>query len=177
MKTQVSHNVNLRVLSHSDKELSASAEFAIVEKITCPLPHVRINKESLHIPLGLKIEDNESYKPAQIDLLIGADLYFEIIFPGLLRLGKNMPTLQYNQLGWIVGGQATIRDPPVNQTTVVSVALFTSSPDINDIISRFWTLEEYSITKILTPNDKMCELIFVHTTNVCLTADLKSPFH
>lgn len=161
--TQVSHSVHLTVLSHTHKEFSVSSQFAILDTITCVLPHVAIDKGSLPIPEDLTLADNEFFKPMPIDVLIGADLYFDIIAPGLLRLGRNLPTLQFSYLGWIIGGPAPIGRAS-EQSALLSVALFSSTMDINEIIPKFWSLEEPPKNAVVAPEDKLCESIFENTT-------------
>ena len=66
------------------------------------MPQVQIDFTFLNIPITLTLADPTFYKPSQIDLLLGADIYYDNISNGLISLGKNLPTLQNTHLGWIL---------------------------------------------------------------------------
>ncbi|KAJ8937746.1 hypothetical protein NQ318_009156, partial [Aromia moschata] len=68
-----------------------------------------------------------------------ADLYYEIISDGVIKLGKNLPILQNTYLGWIVAGE--IPEHIVSHTsTFISmqsdVSLFTHTLDLDNIVTN-----------------------------------------
>lgn len=157
-KATVHGSVNLNIRSVNDSFI-LKAHCAILDKITCALPHTMVDMHQLALPHNLQLADKEFNIPAQIDLLIGADLYFEIILPGIIKLGHRLPTLQNSHFGWVVAGPA-----PVEKSSLFSVALFTSPPDINEIIPQFWQLEECPRKQFLSAEDNLCETIFTNST-------------
>jgi len=46
------------------------------------------------------LADPKYYIPKEVDLLIGAERFWELACVGQIKLGKNKPTLQKTMLGW-----------------------------------------------------------------------------
>lgn len=149
--------VDLKIQSQLINNFNIEASCAVLDKITCPLPLSNINTHTLQIPSDLKLADPKFYVSSKIDMLIGADIFFDLITPGLIRLGQNLPTLQNTYLGWIIGG------PIPNQTASVNltVNLFSQTQTVEELIPKFWQLEEISSELVMSPEDKQCEEIFL----------------
>lgn len=160
-KTQVDKQCNLYIQSLVEKEFLVKAKFAVLDDITGYLPQIKLDRSRLNMmPPDIQLGDPEFYHPAQVDVLIGADLYYDIIKPGLIKLGHNLPTLQNTRLGWVIGGPMM-----TNQDSIVSHTHLSRSLDLNEIIPKFWQLEEVQSKRILSPQDKACESVFTETTN------------
>lgn len=115
------------------------------------------------IPPGIILADVNYGISDKIDMLIGANLYFDLLEPGLIRLGSNLPILQNSKLGWVLGG--SVKFEKGGSVSNLSVSLFSKiDPDINNLIPKFWQLEEISNKRILSPEDKMAEKIFSEST-------------
>lgn len=156
--TQTDRMIDVQIQSHVDKTFKMDASCAVLNKITCPLPHSVVEAQTLQIPRDFKLADPLFHTPSKVDMLIGADLYFDLIAPGLLSLGQNLPTLQNSYLGWIIAG-------PIPQScyTNLSLSLFTHSQNIEELIPKFWQLEELSSKRFLSPEDKHCEEKFINS--------------
>lgn len=76
----------------------------VLKKITDIIPQQPVNMSNLNIPSDLSLADEEFYKPAPIEIQIGAGLFFEIISLNQIKLGKNKPVLQETKYGWMVSG-------------------------------------------------------------------------
>lgn len=55
----------------------------------------------MQIPRNVVLADSEFHVSREIDMLIGAGLFWEIILPAQLSTGHNNPSLQ---LSWVVAG-------------------------------------------------------------------------
>ncbi|KAG5863965.1 hypothetical protein JTB14_015524 [Gonioctena quinquepunctata] len=75
-----------------------SVTCGILNKITCELPQVSIDTSKFSIPYNIDLADIGYNIPAKIYMLIGADLCFDLIEPGLIKLGSNLPILQTSKL-------------------------------------------------------------------------------
>ncbi|KAJ8929013.1 hypothetical protein NQ314_018324 [Rhamnusium bicolor] len=139
---------------------SAKLSCAILENITFDLPHYSVNRNKYKIPFQLTLADPEYHTPAPIDLLIGADLFFELMLADTKVLGVNLPILQNTKLGYIVSGQA----PSTFVHHVASTFCSTSTNDVDENISRFWQLEEVSSKQMLSPQERLCEKSFIRNT-------------
>ena len=57
-------------------------------------PSVAIDKDSLGIPSNIVLADPEFNRPQKIDLLIGAESFFELLSVGQIKLGPSSPIIQ-----------------------------------------------------------------------------------
>jgi len=57
------------------------------------------------IPKGIKLADEQFDQPGSIDLLIGADLFYEMLRSGRRTRPDNYPVLQETVLGWTLSGR------------------------------------------------------------------------
>lgn len=86
-------------------------------------------------------------------------MFFDLLAPGVLRLGPELPTLQNTHLGWIIAGPI----PSQNSCSLFSVNLFSHVQTVEELIPKFWQMEEVAIKKYLSPEDKLCEQIFCNS--------------
>ncbi|KAJ8969338.1 hypothetical protein NQ314_001807 [Rhamnusium bicolor] len=156
-------NVNKMVdITIQSRITNYNAKFscAILENITFDLPHYSVNRYKYKIPFQLTLADPEYHTPAPIDLLIGADLFFELLLADTKVLGVNLTILQNTKLGYIVSGQA----PSTFVHHVASTFCSTLTNDVDENISKFWQLEEVSSKQMLSPQERLCEKSFIRNT-------------
>lgn len=79
-------------------------QFIVLEKITQNLPTIEVNVTDLDIPKNIKLADPRFNIPSKIDILIGAERFWELVCMGQIKLGRNKPILQKSLLGWLVSG-------------------------------------------------------------------------
>ena len=56
----------------------------------------------------MKLADELFNHPEKVDLIIGAELFYELLQSGRLRLPGNYPMLQETVLGWIAAGRTPV---------------------------------------------------------------------
>ncbi|KAJ8971058.1 hypothetical protein NQ317_002750 [Molorchus minor] len=81
-----------------------SVSCLVVPQICDLVPSQNLNVKCLNIPSHIKLADPGYAKPGKIDLLLGAEIFYNLLCVGQLAFGKNQPTLQKTRLGWIVTG-------------------------------------------------------------------------
>lgn len=96
------------------------------------------------------LADPEFHVPSDVDLLLGAGAYYELLLPQVHKLGPKLPTLQLTRLGWVIGGQL----PPQTSYNRSQVSLFCqylSEPTnaLDKVLAKFWKVEELSEVKSL----------------------------
>ncbi|XP_063539370.1 uncharacterized protein LOC134748506 [Cydia strobilella] len=115
----------------------------------------------------LPLADPAYTTPGKVEILLGAEVYAEIILEGLIKkrseVGKGTMIAQNTMLGWIVSGQA-VR----GSETEVS-ARFTSLHvhiQEDDLLRKFWEMENEPnmIKKDMTKSEQQCEEFFNLTT-------------
>ncbi|XP_022816623.1 uncharacterized protein LOC111349653 [Spodoptera litura] len=88
---------------HSDYNFTTHA--LIMRKLTNNLPTTTFEKVEWPHLKSLKLADPEFNISRQIDLLLGAEVYSEIILDGVLKGSDQSPVAQQTQIGWILCGK------------------------------------------------------------------------
>ncbi|KAG7295897.1 hypothetical protein JYU34_020982 [Plutella xylostella] len=131
--------------------------------ITSNLPSVGIDVDSLCMPENIQLADPTFNIPSEIDLLIGADRFWELLEGERIRL-QSGPYLQNSKLGWFISGR--IDNTNLSNKQQVHCH-FTSTIDNDSLdmqMRKFWEIEEVPITKKLTADELKCEELFCTTT-------------
>ncbi|KAH9631923.1 hypothetical protein HF086_000260 [Spodoptera exigua] len=136
----------------------------VMPKITGHLPNIPVDILRLNLPENIKLADPNFSQPSEVDLLLGAEVFFEAISPNKLKMGAGMPILQDTQFGWIVAGPLNMPTGSLNKSEIKNTACnFTK--EINNNLTKFWNIEEVSTSKLpLSPHDEFCEQHFVENT-------------
>ncbi|XP_044766260.1 uncharacterized protein LOC123322380 [Coccinella septempunctata] len=140
-------------------KFKASVNCFVLSNITSMTPAWGFDVSSLKIPSDLQLADPEFNKPAPIDMLIGAELFWEIIKPNKISCGRNKPVLQDTVFGWIVSGRVS-NDNNVRNTS----CHLSTNQELCRILSKFWETEECSVVKPWSREEIECETIFEQTT-------------
>ena len=104
VNTSTGHSVSIYLRSrHTDWH--TTLDCAVLPNITGMTPATKLNTTDWKIPTDIKLADEHFHEPGNIDLLIRADLFYEISHPGRrTRLG-NYSVLQETVLGWTLAGR------------------------------------------------------------------------
>jgi hypothetical protein len=165
-ETEITERVQIRVKSRVSS-FSLSADCLVIPIITGNLPNVEIDIERLDLPRDVELADPQFYKPSQIDILLGADKFFEIINSKQIKLGKDKPILQDSKLGWIVAGLTGQSYYQNNINCHLATTRHrTSLQDVDDSLKRFWEVEDLpSDCKSLSVDEEFCETHYVENTS------------
>jgi len=112
-------------------------ECIVLPKITQKLPQKFYPVSEFKIPSNIALADPNFNIPGDVDLLIGAQLFWQLICVGQIRACKAHPTLQKTKLGWVISGMAhgsSKRETPV-------LCHLTTANELDKSISRFWEVE------------------------------------
>nr|CAH7735347.1 unnamed protein product [Callosobruchus chinensis] len=133
----------------------------VLPSINDYLPSQNIDTSSLNIPKHLNLADPSYFTSSGVDMLLGAEFFYELLCIGQIRLGKNLPTLQKTVLGWVLSGPIPFVQP-LQQTT----CHLTTNQEIHHLLTKFWEIEEPLVTKDLqfSSEEQICEDIFQATT-------------
>lgn len=146
----------IRIQSH-DGTYEAYIDCYIIPQITEPLPAYHVLVQDLNIPANVKLADTCFSHPGDIDILIGADIFWKLIKPGKIKLGKHQPTLQETSLGWVMTGSA-INTQSNKYCHVATLA-------IQDQFIRFKELDKVGDVRSWSEDKEICESIFKTTTD------------
>lgn len=126
----------------------------ILPEITKLLPSRLINRNTIPIPKGLPLADPSFNIPSAIDVLLGADLFWQLIDNNIIDLGRNQPKLCHSKLGWLVSGHVGFSPSQFGSHNCNYIQ--DSKPDL----SQFWELDTVSSSHSLSSEEKACEESF-----------------
>ncbi|XP_055522606.1 uncharacterized protein LOC129716796 [Wyeomyia smithii] len=137
----------------------------VLERITKTLPAKPADIDGWSIPESIKLADPLFHRPGKINILIGNELFFQLLEPGKISLSSddNLPTLQNTKFGWVVAGRYKNTTPARASASTCLIASVDDSLDQQ--LRRFWELEEYvPPTAHLSEEEKQCEDHFARHT-------------
>jgi len=85
------------------------------------------------------LADENFNKPNSIDILLGADVFFEVLRHDMKTQPGNYPVLQDTDLGWIVSGKIPLAAP---EEVPRKGFLIRSNDNLDQQLQRFWEIEE-----------------------------------
>ncbi|XP_062716335.1 uncharacterized protein LOC134291918 [Aedes albopictus] len=154
----VSGTVSPRFTSISNFE--EAMRFNVLSKLTIPLPCEGFDVSRWNLPDRIVLADPEFYQTSDIDMIIGAEYYLDLLQEGRFRPSEDGPTFQNTVFGWIVSGrisEATV-SVPITATTLCSTV------ELQDQLTRFWELESCRHISTYSVEESACEEIFRQTT-------------
>ncbi|XP_055527445.1 uncharacterized protein LOC129720059 [Wyeomyia smithii] len=143
---------------HTDYETNLKC--LVVPRITSHLPCRSIDIANWKIPSGLRLADPSFNKPSDVDLLIGITHFFPLMKPGQYVIDHGLAELREKELGWVVSGEVhDIYDPVINSQSVNAVSI----ESLNEMIKRFWEVEELQDAVLPQAEEHPCKKIFRKT--------------
>ncbi|CAG9109947.1 unnamed protein product [Plutella xylostella] len=161
-------------LKSLDKSYSTDLHCFVLPSITSNVPGRELDLSTLQLPSHICLADPTFYKPAEVDILIGADLFWDLLGSQRIKLGTGRPVLCETRLGWIVSGPntsnyASLISSEIKCNFAKTESHFTGEmDDIRQDLTRFWQLEEInskSSSSHYSPEEKLCEDHFVQNTS------------
>ena len=122
-------------LLSSTEKLQVSA--IVVPRVTCDLPtqSVHFNTKWSHLK-GLHLADPNFGQPSKIDILLGVDIYADVLLHGRRSGPPGTPVAFETKFGWVLAGKTDLSIP--SSTTSHHVATISG----DDILRKFWEIEE-----------------------------------
>lgn len=167
LKNNTQYSIPLEV--HSLKsQFKITINCHVVENITCKIPQTRLDCSKINIPPGIKLADDDYDQPSDIHMLMGADIFFQVLLPNETSMGAAQecqhvqrengepgqgtrsqstdecpcpgPKLVNTQFGHIIGG--ALQEPKNKKSRkVVSLLCVKCNSNIDNNLKRFWETE------------------------------------
>lgn len=83
----------------------------IIPKVTEPLPTEVIKRKILNFPKDIILADPTFDQPSHIDMLIGAEYFYQLLCSSQIKLNSGATILQETRFGWIVTGKFYVPGP------------------------------------------------------------------
>ncbi|KAL4148855.1 hypothetical protein QTP88_003000 [Uroleucon formosanum] len=153
---RVSHVVTAEVRARSDA-YTRSINFMTLPKITSKLPTGPIYlNNSYAIPEYIEFADPTHAKPGEIDLLLGAEVFFDTLRSGQYKPMVNGLVYQETAFGWVVAGSVQQYTRDVEHTFVAQTIPSDCCQQLEKQISNFWRLEELGKVECHSLEEKQC---------------------
>ena len=150
-----SHNVSKSVnitLKSINSDFQTNISCLLVEQITSNLPSVNIDTSTWYLLSELAYADPQFHLSKPVDILIGAELFFNLLLPGRLNPGDQLPNLQRTSLGWILAGSVPPNSLPSNSFNPTkhahcAITERVTNEQLNLQLEKFWEIEDSSFSK------------------------------
>lgn len=137
---------------------------AVIDEITCELPQFSF-ESPVNIPDGVKLSDEDYNQPGKIDILFGADVFFQILLAGTIKVNKSQLVLQNTCFGYVVSG--SLPNFKQNSSSNLSVIALHTAVQMEKLVSQFWEAEKVPEIYIEYPTEQeACEAIFQNSVKL-----------
>ncbi|XP_071581848.1 uncharacterized protein [Temnothorax nylanderi] len=121
---------------------SFDVECIVTDRVTDKLPSFTLNRGEFNLPRNLPLADPRFHESSEIDALIGAELFWDLLCVGQVKSSQAHPTLQKTRLGWILAGGL---DNPSKQDLKIQACHATvTNLQLHEELTRFWQQEDIS---------------------------------
>ncbi|XP_058792416.1 uncharacterized protein LOC131664919 [Phymastichus coffea] len=153
--------------SQVDPSFKLEVNAFVLPRLTSALPSRNFVKFNLHQFQQISLADPEFHRSSRVDIMIGADLYGQLLRSGVQSFPRILAVAQNTALGWVVSGpthdSTSRRAVPINHAIIKALRCEVND-DLSEIIQKFWTIEEVPITTNFQKSaDKECERLFADT--------------
>ncbi|KAJ8937873.1 hypothetical protein NQ314_011676, partial [Rhamnusium bicolor] len=134
----------------------------MIDKVRDRLPTTKIPVKSLSYLRHIQLADEQFYEPSKIDGIIGASLFLHILGNSKVVGPPNLPMAVQTSLGYIVMGN--VPTPTIMEVANSQTFCSIIKPSLEQILHKFWEIEEIPAPPVLNQEDAECENIFITTT-------------
>ncbi|XP_062704256.1 uncharacterized protein LOC134286630 [Aedes albopictus] len=85
-------------------DYSTCQELLVVPKITGDLPITKIDPRRITVPEAIELADPKFGIPDKVDMLLGAEVFFDMLKSGRVRVPDCAAVFQETQFGWVLSG-------------------------------------------------------------------------
>ncbi|GFU08190.1 integrase catalytic domain-containing protein [Trichonephila clavipes] len=152
------YSANIEV-SNWDYTFACNVQFSLLPKITDAITVSKLSIWDLNIPASIELADSNFHMPGQIDILIGSELFFEILNPEQHYLQEGNVILQNTKFGSLVTGTLPQSQQQANCCLI-------SEPSLDITVKKFFELDSLpGDSKEITKSEEeiYCEEHFVST--------------
>lgn len=100
--------VKVKIQSLSDPNFVVDVDAFVLSKLTSTLPDKRVVVELHSEFANLNLADPNFDIPNKIDMLLGADVYGQVLLDGIIKGSLGTPTAQNTAFGWILFGPINV---------------------------------------------------------------------
>ncbi|XP_012058650.1 PREDICTED: uncharacterized protein LOC105621809 [Atta cephalotes] len=128
--------------------------------ITDKIPAVSSARDKFNFSRNIHLADPRFHISSDIDLLIGVDLFWNLICVGQVKSSNKHPTLQKTRLGWILASRL---DGIISTVSKIhSFHASVTNAELHEHVSRAWQMDDISTqSHNFTMEESICERHFL----------------
>jgi hypothetical protein len=152
--------LSLRLRSCINPSVEFDVFAYILPHLTSNIPSSRLTTHSWNHISRLSLADPQYAIPAQVDLVLGADVIGYLLQPSMCYGPVGQPVAQDTLLGWIIfGPTGNLKTDEQHSAPTFHISQDESEQELNNLVHRFWMQEEIPPPKsgILTADEEQCE--------------------
>ncbi|GFT98733.1 integrase catalytic domain-containing protein [Trichonephila clavipes] len=153
----VKHCVKTSVANKA-KTFESELMLLVVNKITDLIPNKVIDVD-VNVSEFVPLADDKFNIPDRIDMLLGAEIFYELLKPGKFYCDNSHLVLQNTVFGYVVSGSVDHTQVTENR---VHCGLIVDD-DLNKTLKKFWEIEGVHIEPKVDTEVSLCEDHFVRT--------------
>lgn len=160
---KIKHMVLFNLESIQNPKFSVQVQAYVLHTLTSFLPTSKIFIKDWSEIEEKPLADPKYGAPGRIDVILGVEIYSEIILEGLLKHPENTgPIAQNTQLGWVLSGPVDKQSSSSRQK-IVNLHIRVKE---DELLQQFWEIEREpdAIKKKMTREEIKCEEIYEKTT-------------
>lgn len=156
-------------INSKESDFQATLTFMLLPTLTSYIPKYKINTETFNIPTSVRLADPSFDRPAPVDVILGADIFWDILGSHQINLGANSPQLRSSQLGWLIAGPSTNTNTNTKSNLHDNTTFMNFSSSLSNLdaqLARFWECESLPSEKApgLSESERECEKHFMTHT-------------
>lgn len=163
--SKITKRCDVTISSLTNSGYTTDVNCFVVPHITQLIPTSQINCNSFSIPSRIHLADPTYSTPSEVQMLLGADIFWDVLLNNHIALGKNKPTLIETTLGWLVTGSIQSSNTKSNTNQSHTVHCHFLNNELEEKLDKFFELESVPTTQqIHTKGESECEQFFIQTT-------------
>ncbi|GFX58385.1 integrase catalytic domain-containing protein [Trichonephila clavipes] len=161
-RSQTIDSINRSALiTHKPKQVPFHKELLIVPYITTTSIH-RMDATKVNIPSNIDLADKDFGIPGEIDMLIGCELFFELLRPNKFRSPCEKWLFQETVFGYIVVGSFDKFEEKSYCGLAINAEI--NSDNLNQQLQAFWEIEKVDESSIEhSLEEEICETQYQNT--------------
>jgi hypothetical protein len=152
--TNASNVTDIKIQSNYE-DYNSNLSCVVIPQISEFLPCNSFSTTNLKFPQHIQLADPTFHVKGAIDLLIGAQVFFQLLKPNRQSLAQNF-LLQETKLGWVVVNSCYNN----GQDIAIRNLCHFVQPALEQMVNKFWELDSFKNETIINQDDALCEKIF-----------------
>jgi hypothetical protein len=152
--TNASNVTDIKIQSNYE-DYNSNLSCVVIPQISEFLPCNSFSTANLKFPQHIQLADPTFHVKGAIDLLIGAQVFFQLLKPNRESLAQNF-LLQETKLGWVVVNSCYNN----GQDIAIRNLCHFVQPALEQMVNKFWELDSFKNETIINQDEALCEKIF-----------------